>query len=69
MPNFNKKSILTACYMSFNGKTDAEVAAALGTSVSSVSRWRIMEIWQKYEQELLEAYKASLTKEQKPVTP
>ena len=52
--------ILTACEMSFSGKTDAEVAALLDTSVSAVSRWRKHEIWKEFEQELIDAHKRSL---------
>ena len=52
--------MLTACKMSFNGKTDNEIAADLGASVSAVSRWRKNEIWQEFEQELISAHKQSL---------
>ena len=60
MRRLNAKTILTACEMSFNGKTDAEVATTLGTSVSNVSRWRRNDIWQEFEQELIDAHKRSL---------
>ena len=63
MRRSNTKTILTACEMSFTGKTDteiAEIAADLETSVSNVSRWRKHEIWQEFEQELISAHKASL---------
>ena len=60
MRRSNTKMILTACEMSFNGKTDAEVAADLETSVSAVSRWRKHEIWKEFEQELISAHKKSL---------
>ena len=60
MRRSNTKTILTACEMSFAGKTDAEVAADLGTSVSAVSRWRKNEIWKEFEQELISAHKQSL---------
>ena len=56
----NTKNILTACEMSFSGKTDNEIAADLGTSVSAVSRWRKNEVWQEFEQELISAHKESL---------
>ena len=60
MRRSNTKTILTACEMSFNGKTDNEIAADLGASVSAVSRWRKNEIWQEFEQELISVHKALL---------
>ena len=60
MRRSNTKTILTACEMSFTGKTDTEIAADLETSVSNVSRWRKHEVWQEFEQELISAHKASL---------
>ena len=60
MRRSNTKTILTACEMSFAGKTDNEIAANLGTSVSNVSRWRKSGIWMEFEQELISAHKASL---------
>ena len=60
MRSSNTKTMLTACKMSFNGKTDNEIAADLGASVSAVSRWRKNEIWQEFEQELISAHKQSL---------
>ena len=60
MRRSNTKTILTACEMSFNGKTDNEIAANLGASVSAVSRWRKHEIWQEFEQELISVHKESL---------
>ena len=60
MRRSNTKTILTACEMSFAGKSDSEIAADLGTSVSAVSRWRKNEIWIEFEQELISAHKESL---------
>ena len=60
MRRSNTKIILTACEMSFAGKTDNEIASCLGTSVSNVSRWRKNEIWKEFEQELISAHKESL---------
>ena len=60
MRRSNTKAILTACEMSFNGKTDTEIATILGTSVSNVSRWRKHAMWQEFEQELIIAHKQSL---------
>ena len=60
MRRSNTKTILTACEMSFAGKTDTEIATTLGTSVSNVSRWRKNEIWKEFEQELISAHKESL---------
>ena len=60
MRRVNAKTILTACEMSFNGKTDAEIADTLETSASNVSRWRKNAIWQEFEQELITVHKQSL---------
>ena len=60
MRRSNTKTILTACEMSFAGKSDTEIATILKTSVSNVSRWRKNEIWVEFEQELITAHKESL---------
>ena len=60
MRRLDTKTILTACEMSFNGKTDNEIATLLGTSVSNVSRWRKSPMWVEFEQELISAHKESL---------
>ena len=60
MRRSNTKTILTACEMSFAGKSDTEIATDLGASVSAVSRWRKNEIWKEFEQELISAHKESL---------
>ena len=60
MRRSNTKTILTACEMSFAGKTDTEIATILKTSVSNVSRWRKNEIWVEFEQELITAHKELL---------
>ena len=60
MRRLNTKTILTACEMSFAGKTDTEIATILKTSVSNVSRWRKNPIWVEFEQELITVHKESL---------
>ena len=60
MRRLNTKIILTACEMSFAGKTDTEIATTLETSVSNVSRWRKSPIWVEFEQELISVHKESL---------
>lgn len=60
MRRSNTKMILTACEMSFAGKTDNEIARLLETSVSNVSRWRKSPMWIEFEQELITAHKESL---------
>ena len=60
MRRSNTKMILTACEMSFAGKTDNEIATILETSVSNVSRWRKSPMWVEFEQELITAHKESL---------
>lgn len=68
MRRLNAKTILTACEMSFNGKTDAEIATVLETSVSNVSRWRKNEIWQEFEQELISVHKESILEAHRSAT-
>ena len=68
MRRLNTKTILTACEMSFNGKTDNEIGALLEISVSNVSRWRKSEIWQEFEQELISAHKQSLLEAHRSTT-
>ena len=68
MRRLNTKTILTACEMSFNGKTDNEIAADLGTSVSALSRWRKHELWQEFEQELISVHKQSLLEAHRSTT-
>ena len=60
MRRSNTKTILTACEMSFAGKTDNEIATILETSISNVSRWRKSALWVEFEQELITAHKESL---------
>lgn len=69
MRRLNTKTILTACEMSFNGKTDHEIASDLGTSVSAVSRWRKHEIWQEFEEELISVHKQSLLEAHRSTNP
>jgi hypothetical protein len=60
MRRSNTKMILTACEMSFAGKTANEIAAFLETSVSNVSGWWKNPMWVEFEQELISAHKESL---------
>ena len=68
MRRSNTKAILTACEMSFTGKTDNEIAADLGTSVSAVSRWRKHPMWIEFEQELIATHKQSLLETHRSTT-
>ena len=56
------KLLLTACQMSFEGKTDAEIVKDLGSQVSesALSRWRKSSVWTEFEDELIQAHKQSL---------
>ena len=56
------KTILTACEMAFNGKTNNEIASDLGVHVSAVSRWRKSAIWKEFTEELIATHKQSLLK-------
>ena len=51
------KHILMACQMSFDGKSNREIASELGFTETTVSNWRKLEIWQEFEAELIDAYK------------
>ncbi len=51
------KQLLIACQMSFEGKSNREIASALGFTETTVSNWRKLEIWQEFEAELIDAHK------------
>ena len=68
MRRLDTKTILTACEMSFNGKTDNEIATLLETSVSNISRWRKNPMWVEFEQELISAHKQSLLEAHRSTT-
>lgn len=51
------KQLLIACQMSFEGKSNREIASELGFTETTVSNWRKLEIWQEFEAELIDAYK------------
>ncbi|MCY4554750.1 MAG: helix-turn-helix domain-containing protein [Candidatus Poribacteria bacterium] len=51
------KQLLMACQMSFDGKSNREIASELGFSEATVSNWRKLKIWQEFETELIDAYK------------
>ncbi len=51
------KQLLIACQMSFDGKSNREIATELGFSEATVSNWRKLEIWKEFETELIKAYK------------
>ena len=51
------KQLLMACQMSFEGKSNREIANELGFSEATVSNWRKLQIWKEFEAELVDAYK------------
>lgn len=51
------KQLLIACRMSFDGKSNREIANALDFSETTISNWRKSEVWQEFEAELIDAYK------------
>ena len=53
----SKKQLLMACQMSFDGKSNREIANELGFTEATVSGWRKSEIWKDFEAELIKAYK------------
>ena len=48
--------------MSFNGKSNAEIAEHFKVTDSTVSRWRKLQVWIDFENELVAAYKAAALK-------
>ena len=54
------KQILMACQMSFDGKSNREIANTIGFTETTVSNWRKLEIWQEFEAELVKAYKEQI---------
>ena len=60
MRQTNKKMLLEACKLSFEGKTDVQIAEILDINVSAMWRWRKNPLWVEFEQELLDAHKQSL---------
>ena len=67
MRSNSKGTILAACEMSFNGKSNSEIAAHFNVTDSTVSRWRKLQVWIEFEDELIAAYKvAALQKHQAP---
>ena len=51
------KQLLIACQMSFEGKSNRDIASELGFTEATVSNWRKLEIWKEFEAELIKAYK------------
>ncbi len=43
--------------MSFEGRSNREIADELGFTETTVSNWRKLEVWQEFEAELIKAYK------------
>ncbi len=65
MRSNSKGTILAACEMSFNGRSNSEIAAHFKVTDSTVSRWRKHQVWVDFENELVAAYKdAALQKHQ-----
>ena len=54
------KQVLTACQMSFDGKSNKEISAELGFTETTVCGWRNTEAWQEFEAELIDAYKQQI---------
>ncbi len=64
MRSTSKGTILTACEMSFNGVSNAKIAEHFNVTDSTVSRWRKLQVWIDFENELVDAYKAAALKNQ-----
>ena len=65
MRSNSKGTILAACEMSFNGKSNSEIAAHFKVTDSTVSRWRKHQIWIDFEDELVAAYKVAALQKHK----
>ena len=64
MRSTSKGAILTACEMSFKGISNSEIAEHFNVTDSTVSRWRKLQIWIDFENELVAAYKVAALKKQ-----
>ena len=64
MRSTSKGTILTACEMSFKGVSNAKIAEHFKVTDSTVSRWRKLQVWIDFENELVDAYKAGALKSQ-----
>lgn len=47
-------NVIKACYLSFYGTSDKQIANQIGISPPMVSHWRKHEAWQKTEARLIE---------------
>ena len=66
MRSSSKGTILTACEMSFKGVSNSEIAEHFKVTDSTVSRWRKLQVWIDFENELVNAYKATALKKPYP---
>jgi len=67
MRSNSKGTILAACEMCFNGRSNSEIVAHFNVSDSTVSRWRKHQVWIDFQNELVAAYKdAAFQKRQVP---
>ena len=55
MRRHNPKKVIKACCLSFEGKTDREVAKILQVAPITISNWRKLDIWKQAEQGLIAA--------------
>ena len=59
------KQLLMACQMSFDGKSNREIASEFGFTEATVSNWRKLKIWQEFEVELLRCIQKTCLKPRK----
>ena len=59
MRSTSKGTILAACEMSFKGVSNSKIAERFKVTDSTVSRWRKLQVWIDFENELVAAYKAA----------
>ena len=67
MRSNSKGTILAACEMSFNGRSNSDIAAHFNVTDSTVSRWRKHQVWIDFENELVAAYKVAALGKRKAV--
>ena len=55
------KHILMACQRTFDGENNKAIAEKLGFTETTLSNWRKLALWEKFETELVAAYKIGAT--------
>ena len=59
----NSRLLLKACRLSFDGKTDEEIAAVFDVHWRTIANWRRRKLWKDFHAELISAEKKALIQE------